>query len=165
MHYRLSYALLLSLLLSYAGSASAQPAFIAFISSQHALPVVTQSEQNVQLASLNNADVARTLARLKQSYSLSLQELQSQAAVLASTTDDTSVNVELSTEQLGIPEGEELLLSLYVDNHYLSDVFAIKSKQNAQFSLIGLFELIDFPIEGDFDNRMVKGWYLDRGNA
>ncbi|MCK8044884.1 sporulation protein [Shewanella sp. 1CM18E] len=161
MRYRLSYALLLSLLVSYAGSASAQPAFIAFISSQHALPVAIQSEQNVQLASLNNADVARTLARLKQSYSLSLQELQSQAAVLASTTDVTSVNAELSGEQLGIPEGEELLLSLYVDNHYLSDVFAIKSKQNAQFSLIGLFELIDFPIEGDFDNRIVKGWYLD----
>ncbi|MGS0682975.1 SPOR domain-containing protein [Shewanella sp. 125m-7] len=161
MQYRLSNLLLLYVLYSYAGSANAQPAFIAAVSSQQIEPSSLQNKSRVHLSTLNNADVASTLARLKQSYSLSQQQLQFQALILASKASNHIVHNEPFGETLGIPDGEELLLSLYVDSHYLSDVFAIKSKKNAQFSLMGLFELIDFPIEVDIDNNIVKGWYLD----
>ncbi|ABV85941.1 hypothetical protein [Shewanella pealeana] len=161
MRYRLSYLLLFYVLYSNAGSANVQPAFIDPVSTQQPEPALVQNESKLQFSTLNNADVASILARLKQSYGLSQQQLQSQALILASTTDNNIVQDELPGETLGIPEGEELLLSLYVDSYYLSDVFAIKSKRNAQFSLMGLFELIDFPIEVDIGNSIVKGWYLD----
>lgn len=161
MRYRLSYLLLLCVIYSEAGYANAQPALIACISAPQTISAPVQNESKIQLSSLNHADIASTLARLKQSYALSQQQLQSKALDLVLNSQNTLLQGESSAEALGIPEGEELLLSLYVDSHYLSDVFAIKSKQNAQFSLMGLFELIDFPIEVDIDNRIVKGWYLD----
>lgn len=65
--------------------------------------------------------------------------------------------------QEGIPEGEEILLSLYIDKYYLADIFAYKTQENAQLSLIDLFELLDFPIEVNGNNA--SGWFINEQNS
>lgn len=59
-----------------------------------------------------------------------------------------------------IPVGEELLLSLSVDKIALSEVFAFKSAEDAQLGLMGLLELLDFPIEVDLEQRRAEGWFI-----
>ncbi|WOT05607.1 SdrD B-like domain-containing protein [Shewanella youngdeokensis] len=138
-----------------AGTAHAEPAFIV---SNNA------AATNANASPLAHADVVNTLSRLSRSYSLPSDQLTAQALTVisaASNSATTSAEVVEEVAGLGIPAGEELLLSLYIDDLYLSDVFAIKSQRNAQFSLIGLFELIDFPIEVDIANAKVEGWYLN----
>lgn len=61
--------------------------------------------------------------------------------------------------------GEELFLSLNIDKLYLADVYAIKSDQVAQISLITLFEVLDFAIEVNIAAGGALGWYIaqDKG--
>lgn len=74
------------------------------------------------------------------------------------------VNKQITEEYIGIPDGEELLLSLYIDDYYIADLFAYKSKKNAQISLNNLFELLDFPIIVDVTNKRASGWFINETN-
>lgn len=76
-----------------------------------------------------------------------------------------NANKQVNEEEIGIPVGEELLLSLYIDKYYIAELFAYKSKQNAQISLISLFELLDFPISVDVENRFLSGWFINEQNS
>ena len=110
---------------------------------------------------LRNPKLLSTLKQLSIKYQLSPSEVKAQALIVAAQPLTGQSSGDIYSGPLGIPEGEELLLSLYLEDIYLSDLFALKSNSNALFSLTGLFELIDFPIEVDVENHLVSGWYLD----
>jgi hypothetical protein len=65
----------------------------------------------------------------------------------------------------GIPEGEELLLSIYIDSLYLGDIFGYKSKSGAKISLQDLFNVLDFPIDINMDEKIAKGWFIAENNG
>ena len=71
---------------------------------------------------------------------------------------------QTETEELGIPVGEDLLLSLYVGKYYISDLFAYKTADNAKISLMSLFELLDFMITVDIKNKNASGWFINEEN-
>ncbi|MFT6907860.1 MAG: hypothetical protein ACJAS1_004547 [Oleiphilaceae bacterium] len=64
----------------------------------------------------------------------------------------------------GIPEGQDLILSLYIDKLYLADVFAYKSRTGAKISLGSFFKIVDFPIQIDFTQKLAKGWFINESN-
>ena len=118
-----------------------------------------ETQARVQL--LSNPKLVNALKQLAIKYQLPASEVKAQALNVSAHPLTDESNGDIYSGPLGIPEGEELLLSLYLEDLYLSDVFALKSKSNALFSLMGLFELIDFPIDVDVENHLVSGWYLD----
>lgn len=118
-----------------------------------------ETQARVQL--LSNSKLVDALKQLAIKYQLSDSEVKAQALIVAAQPLTGQSSGDIYSGPLGIPEGEELLLSLHLEDLYLSDVFALKSKNNALFSLMGLFELIDFPIDVDVENHLVSGWYLD----
>jgi len=97
---------------------------------------------------LNNPKVQSLLKRI------SLQYQRSDEVTLSEVT--------APSKSVGrIPVGEELLLALSVDKIALSEVFAFKSTKDAQLGIMGLFELLDFSIEVDLEQRRAEGWYID----
>jgi hypothetical protein len=71
---------------------------------------------------------------------------------------------DLDDIRVGIPEGEELLLSIYIDNLYLADVFAYKSEKGAKISAQNLFVVLDFPIKIDVEKKKIEGWFIREEN-
>lgn len=74
------------------------------------------------------------------------------------------VNKTLDDLKSGIPEGEDLVLSLYVNKLYVAEVFGYKSSKGAKINASDLFEVLDFPIDIDFDNKIMKGWFIRENN-
>jgi len=60
----------------------------------------------------------------------------------------------------GIPNGEELVLTVQVEKQLLGELFAYKSKGGAKVSLLSFFEIIELPIDIDFDKKVAKGWFF-----
>lgn len=60
--------------------------------------------------------------------------------------------------------GEELILTVTVDNLLLGDLFAIKNEKNARFGLDTFFEALNFPIQVDLDNLTADGWFIRENN-
>lgn len=69
------------------------------------------------------------------------------------------------SETLGIAIGEELILTIQNQKLLIGDVFAYKSKKNAQLGLINTIEVLDFPITVDLDNNSAKGWFIKQENS
>jgi hypothetical protein len=74
------------------------------------------------------------------------------------------VNESQDDLKSGIPEGENLILSLYVNKLYVAEVFGYKSSKGAKINASDLFEVLDFPIDIDFDNKIMKGWFIRENN-
>lgn len=68
-------------------------------------------------------------------------------------------------DNLGIPEGEELVLTLINDKLLLGEIFAYKSSTTARLGLINTLEVLDFPIEVDADFTTAKGWFINKSNT
>jgi len=81
-----------------------------------------------------------------------------------SVTAIAELQESAENEEIGIPVGEEIILSLYLDKYYVADLFAYKSSENAQLSLFDLFELLDFPIEVNVNKGEVQGWFINEEN-
>ncbi|WP_155735528.1 SpaA isopeptide-forming pilin-related protein [Pseudoalteromonas luteoviolacea] len=60
-----------------------------------------------------------------------------------------------------IQSGEELFFSLYIEDHYLSEVFAVKSDDSVLLELQSLFSALDFAIVADDSKQQYTGWYID----
>ncbi|MBU3003037.1 MSCRAMM family protein [Paraglaciecola arctica] len=89
-----------------------------------------------------------------------------QAITLSDNQSDKirSPEQDLDDIGVGIPEGEELLLSIYIDNLYLADVFAYKSEQGAKISAQSIFVILDFPINIDIEEKKLDGWFIQENN-
>jgi hypothetical protein len=72
----------------------------------------------------------------------------------------SNIKAPVEVLQAGIPEGEELLLSIYINNLYLGDIFGFKSKQGAKINLQDLFSVLEFPIDIDMNEKIAKGWFI-----
>ncbi|WP_194868435.1 carboxypeptidase regulatory-like domain-containing protein [Pseudoalteromonas sp. PPB1] len=94
----------------------------------------------------------------QQDFSEVLNTLQRIQAKLSQSQASLTVNNQ--PEQAGIPEGEDLFLSVYADGVYLGEVFAVKSKRDAQVELRSLFAVLDFAISDDNQPDYFTGWYL-----
>jgi hypothetical protein len=70
-------------------------------------------------------------------------------------------NEPQTRQKSGIPAGQELILSIYIDKLYLADIFALKSITGAKISLTSFFEIVDFPIQIDFTQKTAKGWFIN----
>lgn len=64
----------------------------------------------------------------------------------------------------GIPTGEELILSIYIDKLYLADTFAYKTDNGTKINLYDFFESLDFPIDIDLEEGIIAGWYINESN-
>jgi hypothetical protein len=73
-------------------------------------------------------------------------------------------NEAKSAQATGIPEGQDLLLSIYIDKFYLADIFAYKSAKGAKISLSDFFKVVDFPILIDFTKKTAQGWFISETN-
>ncbi|WP_125783619.1 hypothetical protein [Pseudoalteromonas rubra] len=94
----------------------------------------------------------------QQGFSEAFSTLQRIQAKLSQS--QASLKVRNQPEQAGIPEGEDLFLSVYADGVYLGEVFAVKSKRDAQVELRSLFAVLDFAISDDEQPDYFTGWYL-----
>ncbi|MCG7537831.1 hypothetical protein [Pseudoalteromonas sp. OOF1S-7] len=94
----------------------------------------------------------------QQDLSKALSTLQRIQAKL--TQSKASLAVRNQSKQTGIPEGEDLFLSVYADNVYLGEVFAVKSQQEAKIELRSLFAVLDFAISDDEETDYFSGWYF-----
>lgn len=89
---------------------------------------------------------------------------------LETDTSQTSLiknNKLVSTEQpndVGIPAGELLFFSTYLNKYYLGELFAIKSENSAWIELNNLFELLNFAINVNNEKLNARGWYISPGN-
>jgi hypothetical protein len=70
-------------------------------------------------------------------------------------------NESQTRQKIGIPAGQELILSIYIDKLYLADIFALKSIAGAKISLTSFFEIVNFPIQIDFTQKTAKGWFIN----
>ncbi|MFT6206151.1 MAG: hypothetical protein ACJA0T_000048 [Colwellia sp.] len=77
------------------------------------------------------------------------------------STNSTTTEVD----NLGIPEGEELVLTLKNNKLLLGEIFAYKSSTTARLGLINTLEVLDFPIEVDADFTTAKGWFINESNT
>ncbi|WP_141685419.1 SpaA isopeptide-forming pilin-related protein [Pseudoalteromonas luteoviolacea] len=67
------------------------------------------------------------------------------------------------SQEARIPIGEELLLSLYINEEYVSEIFAIKTEQGAELELQSLFSSLDFAISAQQAAASIDymGWFID----
>lgn len=63
-----------------------------------------------------------------------------------------------------IPDGEELLLVLKIDDLVLDAIFAFKENNGAFIGLESLFSVLDFPIDIDTNAKQAKGWFIRENN-
>ena len=61
-----------------------------------------------------------------------------------------------------IASGEFLLLSLYLNKHYLGEAFALKSDSGVQLGLSGLADILQFAVDVDVTTHSATGWYRDQ---
>lgn len=87
-------------------------------------------------------------------------ENQSLETLVATKPDDEDV-----TGVDRIQPGEELLLSIHIDRYFLANAFGYKTARGAMFSLTDIFAILDFFIEVDVDNHIVKGWYISEDRS
>jgi hypothetical protein len=80
------------------------------------------------------------------------------------TYNDENQAPLLPIQQSAIPDGEALLLGIYVEQLSLADVFGYKSLEGAKISLENFFEVLDFPIEIDMEKKIAKGWFIREEN-
>lgn len=120
---------------------------------------MTASTQVTGSDALSNLKVKGLLRQIN-------HKLEAHAANQASAIHEaTASDSEVSDSSARILAGEELLLSINVDRYYLADAFGYKTKQGAMFSLTDIFEILDFFIEVDVENHIVKGWYISEDRS
>ncbi|WDD99260.1 hypothetical protein [Thalassomonas actiniarum] len=118
---------------------------------------------SVQAADNSALKNSRFIQLIKQIKNIQLSLPDSEAG-------DTKIAVSplsAAPEELdvGIPEGEELLLAIHVGKYFLADVFAYKSQANAMIGLGNLFEVLDFPIIIDLGKSTASGWFMNEANT
>ncbi|WP_191600526.1 hypothetical protein [Marinomonas algicola] len=79
-------------------------------------------------------------------------------------TIQETIDTPLNTQNIGIPVGEELALSMYVDAIYLGDIFAEKSTDSAMLGINAFVTLLDFPIYFSNDLVSAQGWFFEEAN-
>jgi hypothetical protein len=60
-----------------------------------------------------------------------------------------------------IPDGEELLLVIKIDDLVLDAIFAFKQGNGALIGLDSIFAVLDFPIDVDIENALASGWFIN----
>ena len=89
------------------------------------------------------------------------RKIETQSVLNNAQVDEYGYQISPET---GIPEGQDLILSIYIDKLYLADVFAYKSSSGAKISLDSFFEIVDFPIQIDHTQKIATGWFINEGN-
>tara|TARA_R110002167_G_scaffold348055_2_gene559220 strand:- start:659 stop:3790 length:3132 start_codon:yes stop_codon:yes gene_type:complete len=153
---------------------------IVFLASYFIFTGIAMSyDQPRKLNNIKKVALADIIKRIDSKYK-KLDEIQQSSPIVL--PDYTTSNVLKKTESLqesrvvgssdesladggedaftGIPESEELIMSVFVDKLYLADVFGYKSKNGAKISLQNLFEILDFPISIDMTARHANGWFI-----
>ncbi|MFC3031812.1 hypothetical protein ACFOEE_04715 [Pseudoalteromonas fenneropenaei] len=64
-----------------------------------------------------------------------------------------------------IPIDEELILAVELNGNWLSDIYAIKSAEQAQIGLVGLVNVLALPIQVDLNKVTADGWLYDEDNT
>jgi len=92
---------------------------------------------------------------------------KSQIAEISPVSDNKKSQIPepLTTDTLNgnygsIPDGEELLLVIKVDDLVLDAIFAIKQGNGALIGLDSIFAVLDFPIDVDIENVQAHGWFI-----
>ncbi|MCF2856506.1 hypothetical protein L1286_03405 [Pseudoalteromonas sp. SMS1] len=85
---------------------------------------------------------------------------------VAAKTTTGAMHIDVGVEHIGgsrITTGEELLLSLYVKEHYIAEVFAIKTHDSIQIALPSLFSSLDFAITPQRGTTPPQylGWFIE----
>ncbi|TQF71885.1 SpaA isopeptide-forming pilin-related protein [Pseudoalteromonas luteoviolacea] len=85
---------------------------------------------------------------------------------VAAKTATDPMSIDIGVEHIGgsrIAIGEELLLSLYIKEHYIAEVFAIKTRGSIQVELQSLFSSLDFAISPQLDTEPPHylGWFIE----
>ncbi|TMS61893.1 hypothetical protein CWC10_09445 [Pseudoalteromonas sp. S3173] len=134
---------------------------------------------SVFAAQQNNEAVYNTLfniekkwqsLREKQGNSDTTKDISSDKIVVIDAFNDTSGSLSntssATTDQnlIGIPVGELLFFSTYLDKYYLGEIIAIKNENGAWIELSSLFELLNFAVNVDRDSLMAQGWYISPNN-
>lgn len=103
------------------------------------------------------------LEKLKQKYQ-ALEQVQSLPSEASLSKSTEKIDIPLNTQNIGIPVGEELALSMYVDAIYLGDIFAEKSTDSAMLGINAFVTLLDFPIYFSNDLVSAQGWFFEEAN-
>lgn len=72
-----------------------------------------------------------------------------------------SPNSTIDSQQR-IATGEFLLFSLYLNDYYLGEAFALKSEKGVQLGLSGLADILQFAIDVDISTGSAQGWYRNQ---
>jgi hypothetical protein len=140
---------------------------ISFSTNIHAADESTQ--QNTQKQSL--IDILKRMEKKYQQLELRQENiplsLVKESLPLSNNSAVSISNLMVPVEVLkaGIPEGEELLLSIYIDRLYVGDIFGYKSKNGAKISLQDLFSVLEFPININMNEKMAKGWFISENKG
>ncbi|PKG37799.1 SPOR domain-containing protein [Psychromonas sp. Urea-02u-13] len=123
---------------------------------------------SVQSASVPEKDNSLSVSAITMKLLLSNPQILSNISNINKANKEQRIK-HYASESSGIPNGEELILSIYIKRGvygktYIADIFAEKSQANAKLSLTSLFETFDFPIEVDVEEERVKGWFLNEKN-
>ena len=70
----------------------------------------------------------------------------------------------LDTQQR-IATGEFLLFSIYLNENYLGEVFALKSDQDILLGLSGLVDILQLAINVDLSAKSAEGWFINSNNT
>jgi hypothetical protein len=62
-------------------------------------------------------------------------------------------------------DGEELIMTVRIDNYVFGEVFAIKTTESVHVELEGLLIALDFPIYYEQDLKRFSGWFIDEENT
>ncbi len=73
----------------------------------------------------------------------------------------SSPNSTIDSQQR-IATGEFLLFSLYLNDYYLGEAFALKSEKGVQLGLSGLADILQFAIDVDISTGSAQGWYRNQ---
>ncbi|WP_100641934.1 hypothetical protein [Alteromonas facilis] len=122
----------------------------------HTLAEVQSSEQSV----------VQLLERIKSRYSASPASNTSDSTNSSEITSPLPQNSYPSaSEQIPenvrrFPVGEELIITLKLNDIFLGDVFAIVSDKGIKVGLGEFFQLVDFAIDVEPENGVASGWFI-----
>jgi len=131
--------------------------FSAMASLYFNLPVSAEQLTNSkEVSSLKN--IEKLIKIINKKYQ------QHDNAAHSTVSSNTAIEIIKSDAEnklsIGIPEGEELVLTVQVEKLLLDDIFAYKSKAGAKISLLSFFEILELPIDIEFDKKIAKGWFI-----
>lgn len=113
-----------------------------------------------EVISLKSKNIATLLSNINKKYQQHSNKTNISKTLGSNTTIDVINNDTAKNFVIGIPEGEELVLTLQVDKLTLGEIFAYKSKAGAKISLLSFFEVLELAIDLELDKGVARGWFI-----